>query len=118
MENSINPDNVSKQIVKRKRRPKLILKNEIPNLTEDNIESVFDTNFDNKIDLNDDSNYNTFLNKKEILNRNFITNNEDQYTNLYPSLDDPNFNIKIAEKEEFNETRYDGTLYDLSLIHI
>lgn len=112
MENSINPDNVPKKKVKRKTRPKLILKTEIPDLTEDNIESVFDTNF-GKIDLHDDSTYNSFLNKKEILNRNFITNNEDQYTNLYPSLDDPNFNIKIAEKEEFHETRYDGTIYDI-----
>lgn len=105
-----NPDNPSKQIVKKKTRVKL--KNEIPELTEDNIESVFNENF-NKINLNDDTNYNTFLNKKEILNRNFITNHEDQYTNLYPSLDDSNFNIKIAEKEEFNETKYDGTLYDI-----
>ena len=69
-----NPDNPSKQIVKKKTRVKL--KNEIPELTEDNIESVFNENF-NKINLNDDTNYNTFLNKKEILNRNFITNHEE-----------------------------------------
>ena len=30
---------------------------------------------------------------------------------LYPSLDDPNFLIKIAEKKEFNDTKYDGTIY-------
>ena len=72
MENSINPDNVPKKKVKRKTRPKLILKTEIPDLTEDNIESVFDTNF-GKIDLHDDSTYNSFLNKKEILISSQIT---------------------------------------------
>ena len=31
---------------------------------------------------------------------------------LYPTLDDPNFNIKIAEKREFADTTYDGKVYD------
>ena len=30
---------------------------------------------------------------------------------LYPTLDDPDFNIKIAEKREFNETQYEGGVY-------
>jgi hypothetical protein len=30
---------------------------------------------------------------------------------LYPNLNDPNFNIKIAEKKEFNDTKYDGEIY-------
>lgn len=29
---------------------------------------------------------------------------------LYPHIDDPKFNIKIAEKKEFNETQYDGKI--------
>jgi len=37
--------------------------------------------------------------------------NEDQF--LYPILDDPNFNIKIAQKKEFSDTKYDGTIYDV-----
>jgi hypothetical protein len=90
---------------------KLKLKKDIPDLTEENIESVFDTNF-NKIDL-DNYEYNTFLKKKELLNQKFISQHESEYNNLYPSLDDQDFNIKIAEKEEFNETKYDGTLYDI-----
>jgi superfamily II DNA or RNA helicase len=32
---------------------------------------------------------------------------------LYPTLDDPNFNKKIAEKKEFSDTKYDGTIYDV-----
>jgi len=31
---------------------------------------------------------------------------------LYPTLDDPQFNIKIAEKREFADTIYDGKVYD------
>ena len=46
---------------------KLKLKKDIPPLTEENIETVFNENFE-KIDL-DDKDYNTFLNNKELLNR-------------------------------------------------
>jgi len=34
---------------------------------------------------------------------------------LYPTLDDPEFNIKIAERKEFYDTRYDGTIVDVKL---
>jgi hypothetical protein len=37
----------------------------------------------------------------------------DDFDFLYPDLDDPDFNIKIAKKKEFNDTQYDGTLYDI-----
>ena len=30
---------------------------------------------------------------------------------LYPTLNDPNFNIKISSKKEFDDTKYDGTIY-------
>jgi len=96
----------------KKRKPaKLRIKKDIPILTEENIESVFNKNFE-KIDL-DDIDYNTFLNNKEVLNRKYISEHENQFSNLYPSLDDVDFNIKIAEKKEFNETKYDGTIYDI-----
>ena len=94
-----------------KKTMKLKLKKDIPPLTEENIETVFNENFE-KIDL-DDKDYNTFLNNKELLNRKYISDHDDKFANLYPSLDDPNFNIKIAEKQEFNESTYDGTLYDI-----
>ena len=37
---------------------------------------------------------------------------ETAYNFLYPTLDDPEFNIKIASKKEFADTRYDGTVHD------
>jgi len=98
--------------IPKKRKPvKLKLKKDIPVLTEENIEAVFSTNFE-KIDL-DDIDYNTFLNNKELLNKSYIQANNNKFSNLYPSLDDTDFNIKIAEKKEFNDTKYDGTLYDI-----
>lgn len=36
----------------------------------------------------------------------------DAYSFLYPTLEDPNFNTKIASKKEFADTQYDGTVYD------
>ena len=36
-----------------------------------------------------------------------------EYDFLYPHLDDPNFNTKIAERKEFNDTQYDGTIRDI-----
>ena len=35
---------------------------------------------------------------------------ENAYNFLYPTLDDPQFNIKIASKREFADTKYDGTI--------
>ena len=48
--------------------------------------------------------------------RNNISNikeKSDDYDYLYPHIDDPDFNIKIASKKEFFDTRYDGDIYDL-----
>jgi len=97
--------------MKKQKRKSDKIKDEKFILTEDNIQEVYKDNF-KKINL-DDNKYNNFLNEKELLNTKFISENENKFTNLYPSLDDPNFNIKIAEKKEFNETKYDGSLYDI-----
>ena len=35
------------------------------------------------------------------------------YAFLYPNLNDPNFNIKIAKRKEFQDTQYDGTIHDI-----
>ena len=104
---------------KPKRRPrkktKLSLVDE-PILSEKNIELLSNEGF-NKINLDDkDTDSNSFINKREILNRKFISNNEDKFENLYPSLDDSEFNIKIALKKEFNETKYDGTIFSVDEI--
>jgi hypothetical protein len=83
-----------------------------PILSEANVELISDRDF-KKIYL-DDKNIetNNFVNKKELLNRKFILEKDDKFDNLYPSLDDPDFNIKIALKKEFNETQYDGTIFN------
>ena len=51
-----------------------------------------------------------FALKKELLER---ENRSNQFDFLYPNLDDPEFNIKIAQKKEFSENKYDGKIVDL-----
>ena len=41
-----------------------------------------------------------------------VDSSHEAYDFLYPTLDDPNFNIKIASKKEFGDTQYDGTVYN------
>jgi len=65
----------------------------------------------------DDENYyskdcNKFLLKKELLERNTLSANEDENQYLYPNLNDKDFNVKIAQKQEFNDTRYDGAIHE------
>lgn len=57
-------------------------------------------------------NNNSILLKKELEEREYIKQNPDILPDfIYPIFSDPNFNIKIAEKYEFNETQYNGTIY-------
>jgi len=58
---------------------------------------------------------NDLLTQKEIIEREESIS-QSQPTNdfLYPTLNDMNFNVKIAEKKEFQETKYDGTLHDIN----
>jgi len=61
---------------------------------------------------NEISEYNKFLINKEIREHNNLKDT-DSYDFLYPEINDPNFNIKIAKHKEFAETKYDGTTYDI-----
>ena len=54
---------------------------------------------------------NKFLLKKELLERKYLEDNENVDSALYPNLNDANFNVKIAQKKEFNDTKYDGTIH-------
>ena len=61
--------------------------------------------------------YNTFLFEKEKLehdyNKSIEESKDDENKDddeLYPNLDDPNFNEKIAKHKEFNEIKYDGEI--------
>ncbi len=58
---------------------------------------------------------NKFLLKKEILERNAISEQEDANDYLYPNLNDTKFNIKIATKKEFNDTKYEGPDFTKSI---
>jgi hypothetical protein len=60
-----------------------------------------------------DKTCNKFLLKKELLERNELDANPEENDFLYPSLNDPNFIVKIAEKKEFNDTKYDGKIYEI-----
>lgn len=60
-----------------------------------------------------DKECNKFLLKKELVEHNELEEHPDSDTYLYPNMNDPNFNIKIAEKKEFNDTKYDGKLRDI-----
>jgi hypothetical protein len=58
---------------------------------------------------------NKFLLKRELLERNYLSENEDKYNYLYPNLNDKEFNIKIANKKEFNDTKYEGPDFSKSI---
>jgi hypothetical protein len=53
---------------------------------------------------------NRFLDEKEKLEREHPLEHHDY---LYPDLNDPNFNIKIALKKEFQDAQYDGQIRDI-----
>jgi hypothetical protein len=56
------------------------------------------------------SEMNAFLQEKETLER---ANPLEYHDYLYPDLNDPGFNIKIALKKEFRDAQYDGKIYDI-----
>ena len=60
----------------------------------------------------DNSNTNERLNRLELENRVEISKVENDYKYLYPSLDDSEFNIKIATRKEFSDTKYVGKRLD------
>ena len=62
----------------------------------------------------DDTNDKEFAIKLEKANMEELSVAPDQ-PYLYPNLDDPKFNIKIAERKEFNDTQYDGAIKDVEM---
>jgi hypothetical protein len=51
--------------------------------------------------------------ENENKNRIDLDEHPDDNLFLYPTLNDPNFNKKIAEKKEFSDTKYDGNIYNV-----
>ena len=58
---------------------------------------------------------NKFLLKKEWVESNYLSKNPELDPYLYPNLSDKNFNIKIANKKEFNDTKYEGPDFTKSI---
>jgi len=58
---------------------------------------------------------NKFLLRREFAERNQSTTNNDGNENndMYPTLNDPDFSLKIANKREFRDTMYDGDVHDV-----
>jgi len=54
------------------------------------------------------------LNDLELKEKGMWESDESKLQYLYPSLNDPLFNKKIAEKREFNNTKYVGEIVDIS----
>ena len=61
----------------------------------------------------DSKEHNKFLFNKEKIEYEYNKNSADSYDFLYPDINDPKFNEKIAKKKEFHETQYDGNIYGL-----
>ena len=55
----------------------------------------------------------SFVTAKDIAEVNDIKAIGSEYDYLYPSLDDPFFNVKLAQHKEFYDTRYNGTVTDV-----
>ena len=94
----------------------------IPSTTESKSDDNLDFDLEEeykKIDCNDENFFmgecNKFLLKKEILERNYLSENEEKDEYLYPNLNDPKFNVKIATKKEFNDTKYEGPNFAKSI---
>ena len=66
----------------------------------------------------EDSNTNAALNRIELANREEISRAEGSYNYLYPSLDDSEFNKKIAIRKEFSDTKYVGKRDDKEIEEI
>jgi superfamily II DNA or RNA helicase len=68
-----------------------------------------------KMDCNGKNKYSPQCNKlltiQENKERDLLETNPTTNLFLYPSLNDPDFNIKISSKKEFDDTKYDGTIY-------
>ena len=100
--------------IKTKKKLKLVSKKE-PSIEseEDSIVSeeslVDDTSIENIQTVNIDNNNDL----RSFEERERETLKEDRYPYLYPNLNDPKFNIKIAEKKEFSDNKYDGTINNI-----
>ena len=63
------------------------------------------------------SGMNAFLAEKERMeyaeHKRDTLSQDDPLNTLYPDLNDPNFHLRIADRKEFQETKYDDAIYDI-----
>ncbi len=52
--------------------------------------------------------------KKKVILNNETLKSFDNLEYLYPEITDPNFNLKIASKKQFNDTKFDGKIKDVT----
>jgi len=81
--------------------------------TMENLKKEFEMNECGVSEKAFDKTCNKFVLKKEMIERSELAKNPEEDSYLYPSLNDPNFIVKIAEKKEFSDTKYDGKIYDI-----
>ena len=91
-------------------------KKEIDEKTKENVETsqdnIVEEAKDNELmDIEPDvQNENDKLFKEELQSYNTMKKKPDFNADLYPDVNDPNFNIKIAQKQEFKDHQYNGTI--------
>jgi hypothetical protein len=88
-----------------------------PEILQNKLRTLYNsTNFNN---VDESKNFDF---QKELVEYNDLKNNATPETNineykelesLYPSLNDPLFNVKISNKKEFNDVKYDETIYNV-----
>ena len=117
--------NIIKQSVSKEKQPlvELVIEDgdtESVSKSEDVVVGSCDYNLEKDLaglDCNNENYYsneecNKFLLKKEAVERNCINDETNENSHLYPNINDANFNIKIATKKEFNDTKYDGEIFE------
>ena len=109
-DNNDNNDNppISIKIKPKTPKRKLVL------VEDKNLKTEYDTNNCGAPENAYDKTCNKFLLKKELVERkqlNTEVGGEQDY--LYPNLNDTNFIVKIAEKKEFNDSKYDGEIHNI-----
>ena len=109
-ENDTNEDNNLKVLFGSSPKPQA-LRNLGERENSISLEKEFDANKCGESENMYDKNCNKFLLRKEILESKILEEDPESNDYLYPNLNDPNFNIKIAEKKEFNDTKYDGAIH-------
>ena len=94
------------------------LSNSVSNSISDSIQS--DNGINSTINEKKCSNTNQYseecnklLLESEEKNYKMLEQNPNKFPYLYPTLNDPNFNIKISQKKEFSDTKYDGSIRDI-----